>query len=136
VRELVGIFRALGDPTRLRILKLLSGGELCVCQLVAALQLSQPSISQHLAALRRAGLVEDRKVKRWVYYRLREHRDPTYVEPLLQFIAGCLNCDEQVVADAERMRRLRAIDVAELCGKDPSEFLAQITAVGSGNNSA
>ncbi len=65
------LFRALADPTRLRCLLLLQGeGELCVCELTHALGESQPKISRHLAQLREAGIVADRRQGLWVYYRL------------------------------------------------------------------
>ncbi len=64
-------FRALGDETRRRIVFLLhQGDELCVCELTAALGLSQPKISRHLAQLRAAGLVRDRRRGQWIFYRL------------------------------------------------------------------
>lgn len=63
--------KALADQTRLRILMLLLGrGELCVCDLTTALDLSQPKISRHLAVLREAGLLLDRKAGLWVHYQL------------------------------------------------------------------
>lgn len=64
-------FQALSDPTRLRIMVLLTAEkELCVCELTHALDLSQPMISRHLANLREAGLVRDRRAGKWIYYRL------------------------------------------------------------------
>jgi DNA-binding transcriptional ArsR family regulator len=64
-------FRILGDATRVRALVLIADqGALCVCELVAALELSQPKISRHLAALRDAGLVEARRDAQWVFYRI------------------------------------------------------------------
>jgi len=70
VKETVRLFKALGDPTRLRILKLLERGELCVCQLTAALDMGQSRISRHLSILRNCGLIEDRRAGKWVHYRL------------------------------------------------------------------
>lgn len=65
------IFKALSDTTRLRCLALLANGkELCVCELTAVLDLPQPKISHHLAALRKAELVSDRKAGLWIYYRI------------------------------------------------------------------
>ena len=65
------IFQALADSTRLRCLALIvNHGELCVCELVHALELSQPKISRHLKLLREAGLVADRRERIWVHYRL------------------------------------------------------------------
>ncbi len=72
MEELLNIFKAFSDETRLRILKLLEHGELCVCELVAALDLVQPKISFHLAILREADLVKDRKEGKWTHYRLNE----------------------------------------------------------------
>ena len=65
------LFKALSDATRLRILALLAAeDELCVCDLTRALGLSQPMISRHLASLREAGIVSDRRAGVWVHYRL------------------------------------------------------------------
>lgn len=63
-------FKALADETRLRILKLLEGGELCVCDLTAALDMTQPNISFHLGILKGAGLIRDRREGRWTHYDL------------------------------------------------------------------
>lgn len=63
-------FKALADETRLRILALLLEGELCVCDLMAILDLPQSTVSRHLAYLRNAGLVEDRRQGVWMFYRL------------------------------------------------------------------
>jgi ArsR family transcriptional regulator, arsenate/arsenite/antimonite-responsive transcriptional repressor len=69
--ELADRFRALADPTRVAIVNRLSGaGELCVCDLTAAFDLSQPTISHHLKILREARLVESSRRGTWAYYRL------------------------------------------------------------------
>lgn len=85
----VDLFRALGDETRLRCLALLAThGELCVCELTHALGVSQPKISRHLATLREAGLVDDRRLGLWVYYRLQPDL-PGWVRRILdEAIAG------------------------------------------------
>ncbi|MBF0459728.1 MAG: metalloregulator ArsR/SmtB family transcription factor [Nitrospirae bacterium] len=67
---MVKLFGALSDETRLRIIKLLEMGELCVCDITAALDMSQPKVSFHLSALKEAGLIRDRKDGKWVYYSL------------------------------------------------------------------
>jgi DNA-binding transcriptional ArsR family regulator len=59
MKQAVKVFKALGDPTRLRIVKLLEGGELCVCQLIAVLGMGQSRISRHLSILKEAGLIVD-----------------------------------------------------------------------------
>ncbi len=70
MRELSNIFKALSDETRLRILKLLEHGELCVCDIVAALDMIQPKVSFHLGVLKDAGLIKDRKQGKWIHYRI------------------------------------------------------------------
>lgn len=63
-------FKAFADPTRLRILHLLTRGELCVCDIMSVIKAPQPKISRHLAYLRGSGLVRARKMGLWVYYSL------------------------------------------------------------------
>jgi ArsR family transcriptional regulator len=66
----VQVFKSLGDETRLRIMALLIGGqELCVCDIMAALNLPQSTVSRHLSYLRNAGLVDDRRQGVWMYYK-------------------------------------------------------------------
>lgn len=71
--QIAGLLKACADPTRLRLLNLLAReGEVCVCHLVDVLGTNQPKVSRHLAYLKRAGLVTDRKDGLWVHYRLSE----------------------------------------------------------------
>jgi ArsR family transcriptional regulator len=70
MREELGLFRALSDETRLRIMVLLSERELCVCQLEWALGLTQAKVSRHLNVLKNAGLVQDRREGLWIFYSL------------------------------------------------------------------
>jgi ArsR family transcriptional regulator len=72
MEELAKIFKALSDETRLRIIKLLEKGELCVCDITAALDMVQPKVSFHLSALKEAGLIKDRKQGKWTHYSLNE----------------------------------------------------------------
>jgi ArsR family transcriptional regulator, arsenate/arsenite/antimonite-responsive transcriptional repressor len=70
---LAQVFKALGDPVRLRLVSLIGareGGEVCVCDLTSAFDLSQPTISHHLKVLREAGLIDSERRGTWVYYRL------------------------------------------------------------------
>jgi ArsR family transcriptional regulator len=72
MNELTSIFKALSDETRLRIIKLLERGELCVCDIVAALDMVQPKVSFHLGTLKEAGIIKDRKQGKWIHYSLNE----------------------------------------------------------------
>jgi len=99
------MFRAFSDPTRLRILHLLRGGELCVCHIVDVLGVPQPTASRHLAYLRRAGLVAARKEGLWSYYRLTRARTTVH-----QKLLDCLGCCFQDVPElAQDARRLAAV---------------------------
>jgi ArsR family transcriptional regulator len=72
-------FKALADETRLRMLKLLEVRELCVCEVMVALDLTQPTASHHLGLMETAGLVKGRKEGKWVFYRIAE---PKLVESM------------------------------------------------------
>jgi ArsR family transcriptional regulator len=95
------LFRAFSDRTRLRILHMLGGGEVCVCDLVSVLDVPQPKVSRHLAYLRRAGLVLARKQGLWMYYRLAPPRQRVH-EKLLE----CLGCCFGDVPELARDRRV------------------------------
>jgi len=76
VNRLERVFKALADTTRLRILALLGNNEVCVCHIHDSLGLSQPTVSRHLAYLRRSGLVEARRDGVWMHYRISRSVDP------------------------------------------------------------
>ncbi len=83
---LAQLFRALGDPVRLRLVSLIGareGGEVCVCDLTSAFDLTQPTISHHLKVLREAGIIDSERRGTWVYYRL--------VPSALERMAGLLS---------------------------------------------
>lgn len=102
--ELEGLFRALADETRLRILGLLLTGEVCVCHIHESLRISQPKASRHLAYLRRAGLVETRRDGLWVHYRLAESPNPIVVT-VRQAVAHALGHLDGIHRDAERLQK-------------------------------
>ena len=81
-RSLDLLFRALADPTRLRLLNLIAEREVCVCYFVGILRISQPKVSRHLAYLRRAGIVAARRDGRWMHYRLVMPREPAAADIL------------------------------------------------------
>ena len=93
------LFRALSDPTRLRILHLLLEGELCVGDLVELLDQPQPTASRHLAYLRRSGLVGVRKHGLWAFYRLRE--------PVSLLHERALECVRAARAELPQLRKDR-----------------------------
>lgn len=107
--------KALAHPARLRLLAMLAGGELCVCQTVALLGLAPSTVSQHLAVLSRGGWVRERKEGKLVYYGLREHG---LAGELLPGILRRLEADPAVRAESALVRRLREVEVATLCAAD------------------
>ena len=100
------MFRAFSDRTRLRILHLLLGGELCVGDIVEVLRVPQPRASRHLAYLRNASLVEVRKAGLWSYYSLAEAETP-FQEKLLECLSNCFGDVPEIRADQARAERVR-----------------------------
>jgi ArsR family transcriptional regulator len=98
------LFRALADRTRLRLLNLMSGQDICVCYLVEALGTSQPKISRHLAYLRRAGIVAARREGKWMHYRIVEPRDPAAAR-ILAAAQRWLTDDPAMKRDRQRLTR-------------------------------
>ena len=94
--------RALADPIRLRILALLSVGEVCVCHIHEAMSVPQPTASRHLAYLRRAGLVETRKDGSWVHYSLAKVND-NVLRTVVETVTHCAGHVETVAHDRRRL---------------------------------
>jgi len=98
------IFKALGDETRLRIMALLvSGQELCVCDIMAALDLPQSTVSRHLSYLRNTGLVDDRRQGIWMYYRI-SRETIEHGAALFDLLAAVLCDQEQAVKDQRLLK--------------------------------
>ncbi|HXX79967.1 MAG TPA: metalloregulator ArsR/SmtB family transcription factor [Thermodesulfovibrionales bacterium] len=110
MHELISIFKALSDETRLRILKLLEDGELCVCDIVAALDMVQPKVSFHLKILKDAGLLRDRKQGKWVHYTI--HDSDMFKRFLLLSVLEKIPA-KAVTEDQERLKQFR--DKKERC---------------------
>src|SRR5262249_11900923 len=98
------MFRAVSDRTRLRILNLLQGGELCVCEIVDALRVPQPKASRHLAYLRKAGLVTARRDGLWIHYQLAPASGPFH-QKLLDCLVCCFRDVPELAQDAKRLKK-------------------------------
>lgn len=106
------LMKALADPTRLKILKIILDAELCVCEVQELLQISQPAVSQHLAKLKAAGLVKERKAGMWTYYR----GDLAQVTTGLQELIDFLSTDSPPSAEiAELLARRGALRRMAMC---------------------
>jgi ArsR family transcriptional regulator, arsenate/arsenite/antimonite-responsive transcriptional repressor len=100
--DLVQLFSALADPTRLRLLNLMNGREVCVCYFVEILKQGQPKISRHLAYLRRAGIVEARREGKWMHYRIERHDDKRAAS-ILDATLKSFETDRNMRADLMRL---------------------------------
>ena len=100
----VRLFAALADPTRLRLLNLMNGREVCVCYFVEILKLGQPKISRHLAYLRRAGIVEARREGKWMHYRIERPAD-SRAASILDATLASFETDRKLQADLDRLGR-------------------------------
>lgn len=98
------LFRALADPTRLRLIHLMSEQEICVCYFIEVIGAPQPKISRHLAYLRRAGLVASRRQGKWMHYRLTVPRDP-HAAAILKTTLDALKKSKEMQRDCERLNR-------------------------------
>jgi DNA-binding transcriptional ArsR family regulator len=122
--------KALANPARLRIMAMLENGELCACQLIAVLGLAPSTVSRHVAELRSAGLLTERKDGRWVHYALAAGME---IDAVLEPIRRDLREDPQICADREQVERLRTVAVEVLCeaGRDLTR-LAEMSEVRDG----
>jgi DNA-binding transcriptional ArsR family regulator len=111
--EYQSVFKAVADATRARILKMLTHGELCVCQIVAVLGLSQSTVSKHLWVLKTARLIQDRKDGRWVFYSLAQNSRNEYVQFILSNLDLWLKEDEVVIEDLKRVEIVKKIPLEE-----------------------
>jgi len=102
--DLTLLFAALADRTRLRLLNLMNGREVCVCYFVEILRQSQPKISRHLAYLRRAGIVSARREGKWMHYSIDRPSDPGGLAVLEAALAS-FSADRQMQSDLARLTK-------------------------------
>jgi ArsR family transcriptional regulator, arsenate/arsenite/antimonite-responsive transcriptional repressor len=106
MRDFTSLGQAIVDPSRVRIIAALRHGELCVCELVDALEISQSTLSSHLHVLRKTDLVVTRKEGRWIYYSLTD-RKTALVEALFLHFQG--DGDPRLRRDSKRIKRRLAL---------------------------
>jgi len=111
--QAVRALKAMAHPVRLRVLAMLDTGELCVCQMTAVLDLAASTVSGHLADLRAAGLVHERKEGKWVHYRLAD--DPR-MSAIIRSALSLLGADSQADTDATAVRQVRRVPVEIVSG--------------------
>jgi len=101
---LAPLFAALADRTRLRLLNLIAGREVCVCYLVEILRQGQPKISRHLAYLRKAGVVAARREGKWMHYRVERPQDAATAS-ILDAVFESFKSDREMQSDLGRLSR-------------------------------
>jgi ArsR family transcriptional regulator len=111
-RDHVNLFKALGDPNRIRIMKMVSVRELCLCELREILGLSNSTVSKHLTILRDAGLLLDSKEGKWVNFRVNADADQQVIRSVISLIGESFNDDDAVRAD---LKRIRTVDRKKIC---------------------
>ncbi len=104
--DLSDVFKALGDPGRLRILSLVATNELCVCMIAEVLNVSQPSVSKHLNRLRYSNIIKCRKIQQWCFYSLSDSFR-THCHELLHFLFQQWNQNEQYQSDIKKLDFLK-----------------------------
>lgn len=115
MRDTLDVLKALADENRLRALFALRGGELCVCQLIALLDLAPSTVSKHLSVLRSARLVDSRKEGRWMYYRLStEFRSPS-TGKILTLLFEDLERTERLIEDRKHLKKICGENMEVLC---------------------
>mgnify|MGYP000483549955 CR=1 FL=1 len=111
------VMKALSDPNRVKIIKMLQQRVLCVCELKSALNIAQPTVSKHLKLLEEAGLVQSEKDGLWVNYRLTDGSTSPYAATVLGNLRHWLNEDKQVV---ELVKKLPSICRENVCKQSRS----------------
>ena len=114
MKDFIKVMKALSDPNRVKIVKMLQLKMMCVCEMKTALQVSQPAVSKHLKLLEDAGLVSFQKDGLWVNYSLSDGSNSPYVASLLGNLRHWLDDDHQIVGLIKKLPDIRR---EEICKK-------------------
>jgi DNA-binding transcriptional ArsR family regulator len=117
MRNVLEITKAMADGNRLRALMALTGGELCVCQIIELLELAPSTVSKHMRILHQARLVESRKEGRWMYYRLPDGNAPRAARDAVAWAHSHLAQSPQTRQDEKKLREILDLSPEQLCKK-------------------
>ena len=112
MRPFIRVMKALSDPNRVKIMKMLGVRPLCVCEITAILGLAQPTVSKHLKVLEEAGLTESWKEGSWVNYRLPGQPENRYATEMLALLPGWLADEPQI---REALAQVASVDRLRIC---------------------
>lgn len=113
MKPFLKVMKALSDPNRVKIIKMLQQRVLCVCEMRAALNIAQPTVSKHLKLLEDSGLVTSEKNGLWVNYRLTDGSNSPYAATVLGNLRHWLNEDRQIADLIEKLPSIRREDVCK-----------------------
>ena len=111
MKDFLKVMKALSDPNRVKIIKMLQHKEMCVCEMQATLQIAQPSVSKHLKILENAGLVTPHKDGMWVNYQLTDGSSSPYAASLLGNLRHWLEDDLELTEIVEKLPAIRREDI-------------------------
>ena len=115
MRELIKIFKALSDETRLRMMKLLQHRDLCVCEIMQAMDISQTRASRNLSVLKNASLIVDRREGLWVHYSINRKKSNDYHQAIEGVLQNYLEDETLVMEDKKRLSRAVKIGKLKSC---------------------
>ena len=113
MKAFVKVMKALSDPNRVKIIKMLQHKTMCVCEIQAALQVSQSSVSKHLRVLEDAGLVTFRKHGLWVDYHLSDGSSSPYAAAILGNLRHWMDDDPEIAELVEKLPNIRREDICK-----------------------
>jgi ArsR family transcriptional regulator len=113
MKNFVKVMKALSEPNRLKILKMLQQKVCCVCEIQEALGIAQPTVSKHLSVLEKAGLVSAQKRGLWVQYSLSDGRSSPYAATLMGNLRHWLNEDSEVKKTMDKMESIDAVHITK-----------------------
>ena len=113
MKDFLKVMKAISDPNRLKIVKMLQHKSMCVCEMRAALNVSQPAVSRHLKSLEEAGLVTSQKDGQWVNYHLTDGRNSPYVANILGNLRHWLEDDPEIYNIVKRLPDIRRENICK-----------------------
>jgi len=112
MKEKTKLFKALSDPNRLRILKMLQSKHLCVCEITNILNLATSTVSKHLSILRESGFITERKEGKWVNFQINPTPSDQRVSAILSSLDFWISDDEIIISDKEKVK---TVDRYQVC---------------------
>ncbi len=113
MKDFIKVAKAISDPNRVKILKMLQHKTMCVCEVKTALGIAQPTASKHLKILEEAGLIQYRKEDKWVNYYLSDGRNSPYAANILGNLKHWLEDESEITELIEKLPSIRREDI---CG--------------------